>query len=186
MLWIGLSRVILPAVSRLRRLVLSDRFFFVTCRVLKHRAPLQASDLHLLANVIRERRNQSHFFLTAWVFLPDHWHAIIFPRFPLTISRVMESIKVASTQRLNGGRHQPGLLWQRRFFDRALRTVKEYNQKVDYIHHNPVMAGLVRCAEDWPWSSAREHTGTLGEAATRHPTLPIDRMLLPANSRTRI
>jgi REP-associated tyrosine transposase len=176
----------LPAVSRLRRLVLSDRFFFVTCRVLKHRAPFRETDFELLANVIRERRAQRPFLLTAWVLLPDHWHAIIFPRFPLTISRVMETIKVASTLRLNGGRHEPGLLWQRRFFDRALRTVKEYNQKVDYIHHNPVKAGLVQRAEDWPWSSAREYTGTLRGLGTRHNTLPIDRMLLPSDPHTRI
>jgi len=29
------------------------------------------------------------------------------------------------------------------FFYRALRTVKEYNEKVEYIHLNPVKAGLV-------------------------------------------
>jgi REP element-mobilizing transposase RayT len=46
-----------------------------------------------LAGVLRERREKHHFLLTAWVFLPDHWHAIIFPCFPVTISRVMESIK---------------------------------------------------------------------------------------------
>lgn len=28
-----------------------------------------------------------------------------------------------------------------RFFDRALRTMKEYNDKIDYIHLNPVEAG---------------------------------------------
>ncbi len=176
----------LRAVSRLRRLVLSDRFFFVTCRVLDDRAPFREADFELLAHVIRERRDRRPFFLTAWVFLPDHWHAIIFPRFPLTISRVMETIKVASTLRLNGGRHEPGLLWQRRFFDRALRTVKEYNEKVAYIHHNPVKVGLVQRAEDWPWSSAREYTGTLRQTGTQHPILPVDRMLLPADSLTRI
>jgi putative transposase len=120
------------------------------------------------------------------VFLPDHWHAIVFPRFPLTLSRAMESVKVASTHRLNGGRHQAGLVWQRRFFDRALRTVKEYNEKVAYLHHNPVKAGLVQRAEDWPWSSAREYSGTLHGTATRHKFLPLDRVLLPADPRTRI
>jgi REP-associated tyrosine transposase len=173
-------------VSRLRRLVLSDRFFFVTCRVLKHRSPFREADLQLLAKAIRERREQHHFLLTAWVFLPDHWHAIIFPRYPLTISRVMETIKISSTLRLNGGRHEAGLVWQRRFFDRALRTVKEYKEKVAYIHHNPVKAGLVPRAEDWAWSSAREYTGTLGETGTRHKILPLDRALLPADPRTRI
>ena len=36
-----------------------------------------------------------------------------------------------------------GVLWQGRFFDRALRTVKEYHEKVEYIHLNPVKRGLV-------------------------------------------
>jgi hypothetical protein len=40
-----------------------------------------------------------------------------------------------------------GELWQPRFFDRALRTVKEYNEKVEYIHLDPV--GPV-------WSAARK------------------------------
>jgi hypothetical protein len=30
------------------------------------------------------------------------------------------------------------MLWQPRFFDRVLRTVREYNEKVEYIHLNPV------------------------------------------------
>jgi hypothetical protein len=57
--------------------------------------------------------------------LPDHWRAIIFLRDPLSISRVMESIKVDSTHRLNSSRRESGLLWQPRFFDRAMRTVQE-------------------------------------------------------------
>jgi hypothetical protein len=38
----------------------------------------------------------------------------------------MESIKVASALCINAGRKETGLLWQPRFFDRAVRTVKEY------------------------------------------------------------
>jgi putative transposase len=85
--------------------------------------------------------------------MPDHWHAIFYPGFPLTIARVMECIKVGSTRRINAARGESGLLWQRRYFDRALRTVKEYGETVTYIHQNPVRAGLVERAEDWPWSS---------------------------------
>jgi hypothetical protein len=57
---------------------------------------------------------------------------------------------------------------------------------VAYIHHNPVKAGLVPRAEDWPWSSAREFTGTLRELRTRHLIPPIDRVLLPHDPRTRL
>ncbi len=41
----------------------------------------------------------------------------------------------------------------------ALRTVKEYNEKVEYLHLNPVQAGLVGRVQDWRWSSAKEYSG---------------------------
>jgi REP element-mobilizing transposase RayT len=88
------------------------------------------------------------FLLTAWVFLPDHGHAILFPRFPVSLSQVMESIKVGSTLRIKAGRKESGLLWPPRFFDRALRSVKEHNEKVEYNHLNPLRAALVKHAED--------------------------------------
>ena len=81
-------------MSRVRRLAVSERFFFITCRLLPLRGRLSGADFECLARVVRERRRKYHFLLTAWVFLPDHWHAIFFPPFPLTISTVMEAIKV--------------------------------------------------------------------------------------------
>jgi REP element-mobilizing transposase RayT len=65
----------------------------------------------------------------------------------------MESIKVGSTLGINAGRGERGLLGQPRFFDRAVRRVKEYYEKVEQIHLNPVRAGLVKRAEEWQWSS---------------------------------
>ncbi len=115
-------------MSRLRRLVLSDRFFFLSCRLLPTRQNLSESEFAILAQVMRERRKQHGFVLTAWVFLPDHWHAIVYPSFPLTISRVLESIKVGATLRINRRRGERGVLLQGPFFDRALRTVREYHE----------------------------------------------------------
>ncbi len=57
---------------------------------------------------------------------------------------------------LNQGRPQAGEFWQGRFFDRALRTVKEYLETVEYIPMNPVRRGLVKRAEEWKSSSVRE------------------------------
>ncbi len=139
-----------------------------------------------LAGAIEGRRRALQFLLTAWVLLPDHWHAIVFPRSPLNISQAMAAVKVSSTHLISGRHGERGLVWQGRFFDRALRTVKEYHEAVEYIHANPVKAGLATRAEDWPWSSAREYSGTLREKSTRHPVLPIDRVLLPSDERARI
>jgi putative transposase len=144
---------------------------------------LSEFEFSILADVVRERREKHRFLLTAWMFLPDHWHAIIFPRSPLTISTVMESIKVGATRRINA---QRGVLLQGRFFDRALRTVKEYNEKVAYIHWNPVKAGLVERPEDWKWSSVHDYTGTVKAPSGKGSPLSIDRIMMPIDERRRI
>src|SRR5208283_4151063 len=56
-------------MSRLRRLVLPDRFFFLSCRVLPPRRNFSESEFATLAQVIWERRKQHGFLLTAWVFV---------------------------------------------------------------------------------------------------------------------
>jgi putative transposase len=81
------------------------------------------------------------FLLTAWVFLADHWHAICAPEYPLTVSRVIKSIKTSSTVLINRRREASGELWQSSFFDRALRTVEEYGDKAAYIHFSAVKTG---------------------------------------------
>ena len=98
----------------------------------------------------------------------------------------MEAIKVVSTHRMNAGRRESALLWQPRFFGRAVRTMKEYYEKVEYIHLNPVRAGLAKRAEDWPWSSVHDYTESAQRPAATPSGLAIDRVLLPADGRTRI
>jgi len=81
---------------------------------------------------------------------------------------------------------EAGELWQGRFFDRALRTVKEYHAKVEYIHWNPVRRGLVKTVEEWKWSSVHEYARVRGEEQERRCGLRIDRVRLPADENTRI
>ena len=98
----------------------------------------------------------------------------------------MKSVKQSSMSGINQRRGTEGELWQARFFDRTLRTVKEYNEKVEYIHLNPVRAGLVSRAADWRWSSFNEYAGLSGEEQRRRCGLVIDRVRMPADPETRI
>ena len=43
-------------------------------------------------------------------------------------------------------------VWQRGFFDHLLRSDESYTQKWNYVRDNPVRAGLVTNADDWPYS----------------------------------
>ncbi len=50
----------------------------------------------LLAVALARMRQKHGFSLTAWVFLPDHWHAILYPPYPLGIAKAMSAMKVSS------------------------------------------------------------------------------------------
>ncbi len=78
-----------------------------------------------------------------------------------------------------------GELWQPRFFERALRAVKECNENLEYIHLNPVRAGLVGHPQDWRWSSFNEYAGIRPEEQRHCCGLTIDRVRIPADPRTR-
>ncbi len=52
-------------------------------------------------------------------------------------------------------------VWQEGSYPQAIFTEKFARQKMDYIHMNPVKAGLVDTADQWLYSSARAYL--LGE-----------------------
>jgi REP element-mobilizing transposase RayT len=80
-------------VSNLRRPFLSNRYFFITVRLLKRRTKLAETDLTLLARAFNRARALHDFYLTAWVFLPNHWHSICAPLHPASISLAIKSVK---------------------------------------------------------------------------------------------
>jgi putative transposase len=139
-------------------------------RLLRRRERFTEPDFALLARAFNRARALHPFHLTAWAFLPDHGHCICAP---VTISLAMKSVKQSSTSAVNQRRGADGELWQPRFFDRALRTVKEYNEKVEYIHLNPVRAGLVSRPEDWSrpaGSSYNEYAGMSADESVSRRT----------------
>ena len=87
---------------------------------------------------------------------------------------------------INQRRGTEGELWQPRFFDRAVRTVKEYHEKVEYIHLNPVRAGLVIHPQDWRWSSFLEYAGMSPDEQLQRCALIIDRVRIPTDPPTRL
>ena len=45
-------------------------------------------------------------------------------------------------------------IWHREYWDRFIRNENHFKSALNYIHQNPVKAGLVKNDSDWQWSSA--------------------------------
>jgi REP element-mobilizing transposase RayT len=101
-------------MSNVYLLRLHDRIFFVTVRLCRGLSPFTEGEFQLILACFEESRRRLGFSLCGYVLMPDHWHALLWPTYPLTISRVVRDIKYVSARRLNrlGGRRGP--VWQTR------------------------------------------------------------------------
>jgi hypothetical protein len=52
--------------------------------------------------------------------------------------------------------------WQQHNHPIELNTNELMDQKLDYIHNNPVVSGFVENPEEWLFSSARDYAGRKG------------------------
>ena len=50
-------------------------------------------------------------------------------------------------------------VWQEGFHPQQIVSEEMLRQKIDYLHHNPVRAGMVGRPEDWVYSSAGHYAG---------------------------
>jgi len=85
--------------------------------------------------------------LGRYVIMPDHVH--LFVRGgdrSFTLSSWMGGLKRAMCVALKSPR-----LWQPGFFDHIVRSDESYAEKWNYVRNNPVRAGLVATAGQWPY-----------------------------------
>jgi putative transposase len=94
------------------------------------------------------RVKQLHpFYLYGFVIMPDHCHFLMNVPAPETMANVVGTFKSGMT--FNTGIQK---MWQGRYHCKIIGS-KAINV-LRYIHQNPVKAGFVENAWDYPWSSA--------------------------------
>ena len=150
-----------------------DPCLFITA-VGKDRLPIFQTQAikSITVRAIDEARTSCGFLLFAYVIMPDHFHVVTdSPRKPSTVlqfikgivsRRVLSHLKdmkyEASLRKLehdNWKRNHRYSLWQHDSDVFSIVSESTFMQKVNYIHQNPVRAGLVERAEDYRCSSAR-------------------------------
>lgn len=90
----------------------------------------------------------------SWCIMPNHVHLLIEVMKNISLSSILHSWRSFSSNEINKVLNRSGRLWMPEYFDRFIRDNDHFNNVVDYIHNNPVKAGLVKEATDYKWSSA--------------------------------
>ncbi len=94
----------------------------------------------------------------SWVLMPNHVHLILVPRDEDGLRRALSLVHGRYAGHVHARLKRTGHFWQGRFGCVAMDEA-HLGMALRYVALNPVRAGLVERAVDWPWSSVHAHLG---------------------------
>ncbi len=131
------------------------RTFFVTTKSSMGCHLLQSErNATLLIDVLRSLVAEKKFELHDFVIMPDHLHLLLTVGEGMTIEKAMQLIKGRFSFRLKKEFGYLGEVWQRGFSEVQVLGRESFEAHSAYIAANPIKAGLVRSAEDYPFCFA--------------------------------
>ncbi len=148
-------------MSRYRRLRIEGGAFFFTLALADRGSDLLVRHIERLRRAYVGVEKQRPFETIAICILPDHIHALWqLPQSDADYARRWSFIKSGFSRGLSAAtrstskivKREKGI-WQRRYWEHAIRDDVDLERHVDYIHYNPVKHGLVPKVADWPFSS---------------------------------
>jgi putative transposase len=86
--------------------------------------------------------------------MPDHMHLLLTP-LRGSISDILRNLKSFIAKQVISELQMAGAVWQVSFHDRVVRCEADVHRFAEYIHYNPVEAGIVAEPEEYLFSSAR-------------------------------
>jgi putative transposase len=149
-------------MSRYRRLMIEGGLFFFTLALADRTSDLLIREIERLRRSYAEVQERLPFETVAICILPDHVYALWqlpagdanfasrWSRFKAGFSRGLPPAASRSASKI--AKREKGI-WQRRYWEHAIRNDADLERHVDYIHYNPVKHGLVTCVADWPHTS---------------------------------
>ena len=113
-------------------------------------------DKKLYLQILNYHCRKEHVEIWCYSLMDNHVHLIATPKKTESLAKAIGETHKKFTTMINIRHNWKGYLWQGRFLSYPMDE-KHLLLAVRYVECNPVRAGIVRKAEDYPWSSAKAH-----------------------------
>jgi putative transposase len=131
--------------------------FFITTSFLDH-MPIGNNPgvYEILATGINYQINETGAKIISYVFMSTHIHFVV-NKNGKKLSDMMRDFKKYTAQKALLAYCPSKKVWQYRYDRQAILSEDVLLTKIEYIHNNPVKAGLAKYPHDWYWSSASDY-----------------------------
>jgi len=147
-------------MARLPRLALAGHPHHVLQRGASGRPVfVDDADRQAYLDALREAAATLRVAVHGYVLMDDHVHLLLTPPDDAAVGRLMQALGRRYVAAFNRRHGRSGSLWEGRFRATLLETQPHLLGCLRYIEQNPVRAGRVAHAAEWPWSSAAHHLG---------------------------
>jgi len=156
------------------RVSIPEHCYFITvCTEGRRPAFSSSAAATIIVDALRWLRDQGRIRLLGFVIMPDHIHVAFALRCaesrrgrrshevgaPVggscwTLAGVMHTLKSFTAHKLRQELGVAPPLWQPGYRDHLLRDRRDFERHLAYMHENPVRKGLVKSAQEWPFSTA--------------------------------
>lgn len=126
------------------------------------------ADYQMLLSLLDENARKFGIAVHAYVLMGNHFHLLATPSTPDGLPQAMQAIGRRYVRYFNDRQMRTGTLWEGRYRSTLIETERYLMACMVYIDLNPVRAGIVGGAADYPWSSFGRYAG-----------LRTDRILTP-------
>ena len=117
---------------------------------------------------LREYAGRYGLDIWAYCLMPNHVHIICVPKAEGALAKAFNATHMRYAQYFNGQRSATGPLWRPRFMS-CLLDEPSVGEEIRFVENNPVRAGLVERAEEYPWSSAKSHVTSEHDLLLTYP-----------------
>lgn len=158
-------------MARLPRLTLADHPHHVIQRGNNRQAVfVDRDDREFFLSLLGENAARFAVALHAYVLMDNHFHLLATPSTADGLPQWMQAVGRRYVRYFNGRHGRTGTLWEGRYRSTLIQTERYLLPCMAYIDLNPVRAGMVAEARDYPWSSHGHYAGLRHDKfLTPHP-----------------
>lgn len=120
---------------------------------------ISKADYQTLLDLLMENANKFDVAIHGYVLMSNHFHLLVTPQTPEGLPQMMQAVGRRYVRGFNNAQKRSGTLWEGRYRSTLIQSERYLLACMAYIDLNPVRAGLVAQACDYPWSSFGHYTG---------------------------